>query len=154
LFGSGSTERGFRLLYGAAEASRGRLLVQTRSPEHPVLRAAISDDYEGFASAELPRRRTMSYPPYGHLAKITLAGSEDEVRLAVKSGVRLAPGTGVEMSGPAAVPAGPAGETVWRLLLCGRRRRAVAEAASRFARMAATRRGRLRARIEVDPEEV
>ena len=154
LFGSGSTERGFRLLYGAAEASRGRLLVQTRSPEHPVLRAAISDDYEGFASAELPRRRTMSYPPYGHLAKITLAGSEDEVRLAVKSGVRLAPGTGVEMTGPAAVPAGPAGETVWRLLLCGRRRRAVAEAASRFARMAATRRGRLRARIEVDPEEV
>ncbi len=96
----------------------------------------------------------MSYPPYGHLAKITLAGSEDEVRLAVKSGVRLAPGTGVEMTGPAAVPAGPAGETVWRLLLCGRRRRAVAEAASRFARMAATRRGRLRARIEVDPEEV
>jgi primosomal protein N' len=56
LFGSGSTERGFRLLYGAAEVSRGRLLAQTRSPEHPVLRAALADDYEGFASAEMPRR--------------------------------------------------------------------------------------------------
>jgi primosomal protein N' (replication factor Y) (superfamily II helicase) len=154
LFGSGSTDRGFRLLYGAAEASRGRLLVQTRSPEHSVLRAALADDYEGFAAAALPRRRLMSYPPYGHLAKITLTGSEDEVRLAVKSGVRPAPGTGVEMTGPAAVPAGPAGETMWRLLLCGRRREAVAQAASRVARMAATRRGRLRARIEVDPEEV
>ena len=154
LFGSGSTERGFRLLYGVSEASRGRLLVQTRSPEHPVLRAALADDFEGFAAAELPRRRTMSYPPYGHLAKITLAGSEDEVRLAVESGVRPAPGAGVEMSGPAAMSAGPAGETVWRLLLRGRRREAVAEAASRVAKMAATRRGRLRARIEVDPEEV
>jgi primosomal protein N' (replication factor Y) len=154
LFGSGSTERGFRLLYGVSEASRGRLLVQTRSPEHPVLRAALADDYEGFAAAELPRRRIMSYPPYGHLAKVTLAGSEDEVQLAVESGVRPAPGTGVEMTGPAAVSAEPAGETVWRLLLRGRRREAVAEAAARVARMAATRRGRLRARIEVDPEEV
>lgn len=154
LFGSGSTERGFRLLYGVAEASRGRLLVQTRSPEHHVLRAALADDYEGFAAAELPRRRALGYPPYGHLAKVALAGPEEEVRRAVESGVRPAPGAGVEMTGPAVAPTGPAGENVWRLLLRGRRREEVAEAAARVARVAGARRGKIRARIEVDPEEV
>ena len=154
LFGSGSTERGFRLLYGAAEACRGRLLVQTRSPEHPVLRTALGDDYEGFAAAELPRRRALGYPPYGHLAKVTLAGPEEEVRRAVKSGSHPASADGVEMTGPVAVSGGRAGGIAWRFLLRGRRREAVAEAAARVARAAAARRGRIRARVEVDPEEV
>lgn len=154
LFGSGSTERGFRLLYGAAEASRGRLLVQTRSPEHLVLRAALGDDYEGFAADEIPRRRALGYPPYGHLAKVTLAGPEEEARRAVKSGSRPASADGVDVTGPVAVSGGPAGGIAWRFLLRGRRREAVAEAASRVARAAAARRGGIRARVEVDPEEV
>lgn len=155
LFGSGPVERGFRLLYTAAEASR-RLLAQTRSPEHPTLRAALAGDYEAFASAELPRRRALAYPPHGHLARITLTGPESEVRRAVESVLRPALEPGIELTGPSPVPgnAGADVETCWRLLLRGRRRGKVAAVAALVARRVAGGRGGLRARVEVDPEEV
>ncbi len=164
LFGSGTVERGFGLLYGAAEASRSRLLAQTRSPEHPVLRAALAGDYEAFAAAELPRRRALGYPPHGHLAKITLTGPERAVRRAVESGLRPALEPGIELTGPSPVPANGANvkaktganaeTTSWRLLLRARGRESVAAAAALVARRVAERCGGLRVRVEVDPEEV
>ena len=158
LFGeAGSAEKGFRLLHGAAEASRERLLVQTRSPEHPVLRAALRGDYEAFAAAELPKRRALGYPPYAHLAEVDFEGTEEAVRRAVES--RLRPSlreSGVEMLDPA--PFSEGGRTVWRVLLRSRGRAALAKAATLVARLAAEARGRgrggLEARINMDPEEV
>jgi primosomal protein N' (replication factor Y) len=156
--GEGSTERGFRILYGAAEASRNRLLVQTRSPEHHVLRMALRGDYEAFAAAELPKRRALGYPPHAHLAEITFEGSEEAVRHAVESSLRPALGSEVELLDPVPLAASfPRGErSAWRVLLRSRKRVAVAEAATLVARLAAeTRgRGRLVAHINMDPEEV
>jgi primosomal protein N' (replication factor Y) len=157
--GAGSTERGFRILYGAAEASRNRLLVQTRSPEHYVLRAALRGDYEAFAAAELPKRRALGYPPHVHLAEITFEGSEEAVRRAVESRLRPALGSEVELLDPVplAAPFPRGGErSAWRVLLRSRKRAAVAEAAALAARLAAETRGwgRLKAHINMDPEEV
>lgn len=155
LFGAGSVERGFGLLYGAAGASRGSLIAQTRSPEHPVMRAALAGDYEAFAAAEVPRRRDLGYPPHGHLARITLSGPGDEVRRAVKSVLRPALEPGTEMIGPTIIPTGGARPgTSWRVLLRNRRREPVARAAALVARRAAGGSGGLRASVEVDPEEV
>ncbi len=149
---AGSVEKGFRLLYGAAEASRARLLVQTRSPEHHALRAALRGDYEAFAAVELPKRRALGYPPHAHLAEVTFEGSEEEVRGAVESRLRPALGTGVEMLDPAPFP-GDGGRPVWRVLLRSRERAELAKGAALVARSAAQTRGRLKARIEMDPEE-
>jgi primosomal protein N' (replication factor Y) len=161
LFGGAcSVEKGFRLLYGAAEASRGRLLVQTRSPENHVLRAALRGDYETFAATELPKRRALGYPPYAHLAEITFEGPEETVRRAVESRLRPALRNGVELLDPVPLAVPPLSEgsrrRVWRALLRGRKRAAVAEAATLVARLAAETRGRsrLKARINIDPEEV
>jgi primosomal protein N' (replication factor Y) len=155
LSGSHSAEKGFRVLYRAAEASRRKLLAQTRSPEHPALRAALRGDYESFAAAELPRRRALGYPPYGHHAEISLTGPEGEVRRAVESKLRPALGPGVTVTDPMPLAPGPdGGRTVWRLLLRGRVRADVASAASIVAKAAAGTGGKLRARIEMDPEEV
>lgn len=155
--GAGSVEKGFRLLYGAAQASRNRLLVQTRSPEHHVLRAALRGDYEAFAEAELPKRRRLCYPPHAHLAEVVFEGSEDVVRRAVESRLRPALEDGVEMLDPAPFP-GDDGRPVWHVLLRSRKRVALAKAASRVARLAAEDRGRgsggFEARINMDPEEV
>ena len=155
LFGAGSVEKGFRLLYAAAEASRDRLLVQTRSPEHHVLRAALRADYEAFAAAELPKRRSLRYPPHAHLAEVTFEGAEETVRRAVESRLRPSLGDGVEMLEPVPFP-GDGGRTVWRVLMRSRRRGALAEAAALVARLAAESRGRSKfeARINMDPEEV
>jgi primosomal protein N' (replication factor Y) len=58
----------------------GEVLVQTRSPDHPALRAAAAHDYEGFASQELESRRTPAYPPHVALANVVISGTrEDEV---------------------------------------------------------------------------
>jgi primosomal protein N' (replication factor Y) len=150
----GSAEKGFRLLYGAAQASRDRLLVQTRLPEHPVLRAALQGDYDAFAVAELPKRRSLRYPPYAHLAEIVFKGPEETVRRAVESQLRPALGAGIEILDP--VPgSGDGGPSVWQVLLRSRKRGDLAKAASLVARLAAEDRGRrtLETRINMDPEE-
>ncbi|PLS83990.1 MAG: hypothetical protein CYG60_20240 [Actinobacteria bacterium] len=154
--GTFSIEKGFKVLYRAAEASRERILAQTRSPEHPALLAALRGDYDSFAAAELPGRRSLGYPPYGHVAEVSLSGPEGEVRRAVESKLRPAIGPGVTMTDPMPLLAsGPdGGRTVWRLLLRGHARADVASAAAVVARAAAGTGGKLRARIEMDPEEV
>ncbi|MDP8951669.1 MAG: hypothetical protein M3N18_05435, partial [Actinomycetota bacterium] len=156
---AGTVEKGFRLLYRAAEASSAKLLVQTRSPEHHVLRAALQGDYEAFAAVELPKRRALGYPPHAHLAEVTFEGSEGAVRRAVESRLRPAlASSGVELLDPVplAVSSGAGGPPTWRVLLRSRKRGALAEAASLVARLAAGTRGRdkLEARIDMDPEEV
>jgi primosomal protein N' (replication factor Y) (superfamily II helicase) len=153
--GAGSTERGFGLLYEAAQASRDRLLVQTRSPEHHVLQSALRGDYEAFAAAELPKRRKLRYPPHAHLAEVIFEGAEETVRRAIESRLRPALGGAVEMVDP--VPfAGNRGRPAWRVLLRSRQRVALARAAALIGRLAAEGRSRsgLKARINMDPEEV
>ena len=154
--GAGSAERGFRLLYGAAQASRGRLLVQTRAPEDPILHAALRGDYEAFAARELPKRRKLRYPPHSHLAEVVFEGPEEAVRRAVESRLRPALGNGVEMLDPAPFPrsAEDGGSPVWRALLRSRRRVALARAAALVSRLAAEDRSGLQARVNMDPEEV
>ena len=151
--GIGSVERAFRLVYGAAEAARELLLIQTRLPEHYALRAAARGDYQSFAAAELPRLRSLGYPPFAHLASVTLEGPERAVRRAVESRLRPALGPGVEMSAPILL-AGTAKSPTWRVLLRSRERPAVARAATLAAHLAAKGSGDLRVRVDVDPEEV
>ena len=157
LFGAaGTAEKGFRLLYAAAQASRDRVLIQTRQPEHHVLQAALRGDYEAFAASELPKRRSLGYPPHAHLAQITLEGSKETVRRTVESRLRPILGDGVEMLDPVPFPGDGVG-TAWRVLLKSRKRGALAEAAALVARIAAETRGGgsgLKARIDMDPEEV
>ncbi|MDQ4105556.1 MAG: hypothetical protein M3157_00050 [Actinomycetota bacterium] len=150
--GMSSVERAFRMIYAAAEASRERLIVQTRSPGHYALQAALRGDYTSFAAAELPRLHRLGYPPYGHLASLTLEGSEDAVRGAVESRLRSAIEPDVMVSAPA--PARSGGKSsAWRVLLRSRDREAVSRAGALAAHMVRDA-CRLKAHIEIDPEEV
>jgi primosomal protein N' (replication factor Y) len=152
--GIGSVERAFRLVYSAAEAARELLVVQTRLPGHYTLRAAARGDYPSFAAAELPRLRSLRYPPFAHLASVTLQGSEKAVRSAVESRLRPALGPAVEMSAPVLLAGDGGSPTTWRVLLRSRDRTAVGRAATLAARLAPKSRGDLRVRVDVDPEEV
>ncbi len=148
----GAAERAFRVLYSGAEAARRLLLVQTRLPEHYALRAAMRGDYPAFAAAELPRLRTLGYPPFTHLASLTFKGPEAAVRGAVELRLRPVLVRGVEMS--ALVPlARTGGSPAWRVLLRSPDRSLVARTGSLAARQAAKTYG-LEVRVDVDPEEV
>nr|AKQ04680.1 primosomal protein N', primosomal protein N' [uncultured Gemmatimonadetes bacterium Rifle_16ft_4_minimus_7] len=111
-----AAERTFQLVAQVAgRAGRGprggEVLVQTRSPDHPALRAAAAHDYEGFASRELESRRSPPYPPHVALANVVISGTrEQEVARGAADvaawlrglvEVRQAP---VEVLGPAPAP--------------------------------------------------
>ncbi|MCL4206415.1 MAG: primosomal protein N' [Pirellulaceae bacterium] len=52
----------------------GRVLVQTFSPEHPAIQAAIRHDYDTFAAQELPVRQQFHYPPAASMVRIIVRG--------------------------------------------------------------------------------
>lgn len=56
----------------------GVALLQTFQPEHPVIRAILAGDEDGFWKAEAGERRAATVPPYGRLAGIILSSSNLE----------------------------------------------------------------------------
>ena len=76
-----SAERTFQLITQVAgRAGRGpkggRVLVQTRSPDHPALRFAAKHDTEGFWAAERAGREDPPYPPATALVNIVVSGTD------------------------------------------------------------------------------
>lgn len=55
---------------------QGVALLQTYQPEHPVIRAILSGDEEGFWQAEAREREAAGVPPYGRLAGIVLSSPD------------------------------------------------------------------------------
>lgn len=106
-----AAERTVQLLHqvagraGRAEAP-GRVLLQTFSPEHPVMQALIEGDLAGFMATEAEIRRPGGWPPYGRLAALIISAdtavAADELARDVG---RTAPrGDGVTVLGPAPAP--------------------------------------------------
>ena len=60
---------GFELV--GKKENGGKLIVQTRQPDHEVLRAAIEGDPDLLSSSELQRRKLLNLPPFTALAKIS-----------------------------------------------------------------------------------
>ena len=57
----------------------GRVLVQTFSPEHFAIAAAVRHDYHAFAAAELPIRSEHGYPPYTGVIRLIVRGEQEKV---------------------------------------------------------------------------
>jgi len=87
-------------LPGAEGRAPGRVLVQTRLPTHPVVRAAVAGDPSVLQAAELAVRRTLRLPPVTAVAQISGAGAPaliEVLRVAVSMGE---PAGVVEIDGP------------------------------------------------------
>jgi primosomal protein N' (replication factor Y) (superfamily II helicase) len=50
----------------------GRAVIQTYHPDHPVIQAAIKDDYQTFYKQELTSRREFLFPPFCYLLKLSV----------------------------------------------------------------------------------
>ncbi len=59
----------------------GTVLLQTYSPDHPLLRMLIKDGYSGFSQAALRERQQAGLPPFGYLALIRAEASTIELPL-------------------------------------------------------------------------
>jgi len=73
-----AAERIFQLLTQASgragrRDAQGKVILQTRSPQHPSLQKTVTQDYQGFAKLELNNRKDLLYPPYSHLLRIVVS---------------------------------------------------------------------------------
>ena len=78
-----ASERSFQLLSQVAgRAGRGekggRVLIQTRLPNHHAVRYAVSHDYVSFVREELDGRKDPVYPPNVRLANIVFSGTIED----------------------------------------------------------------------------
>ncbi len=55
----------------------GRAIIQTFTPEHPVISAAANQDYDSFYSYELESRRALGAPPFCDIYMFTLSGADE-----------------------------------------------------------------------------
>ncbi|MBV1867983.1 MAG: primosomal protein N' [Marinosulfonomonas sp.] len=108
-----AAERTFQLMRQVAGRAgrtekKGVALLQTYQPEHPVIRAILSGDEDGFWRAEANERKAVGVPPYGRLAGIVL--SSTSVQEAFDLGAEMARNIGplaqigAQIYGPAAAP--------------------------------------------------
>ena len=129
-------ERTFQLLTQVAgRAGRGdvmgEVIVQTFTPHHPSVQAARQLNYELFFDQEIEFRRELSYPPFVHLACVTLSGPNEElVSLTARTLVRrlqLLLSESVICSDPAPAPLAKAkGKFRYQLMLRARAAAAIA----------------------------
>ncbi len=91
----------------AGRAARpGRVILQSRRPDHPVLQAIAAGDRDGFIAAEKAARERYGMPPYGRLAALVVSGRQaGAVRQAAAALGRSAPAQdGLQVLGPTPAP--------------------------------------------------
>ncbi|HSF47992.1 MAG TPA: primosomal protein N', partial [Burkholderiales bacterium] len=81
-----ASERLFaQLMQVAGRAGRaalpGEVLIQTRSPQHPLFEALARQDYAGFAAELAAERRRAEFPPFVHQALLRAEAVKLELAL-------------------------------------------------------------------------
>jgi len=108
-----AAERTFQLMRQVAgRAGRadkpGTAMLQTFQPEHPVIRAILSGDEEGFWRAEAEERKHAGVPPFGRMAGIILSSPDMQEAFNVGTALARSDGPlrqiGAQVYGPAPAP--------------------------------------------------
>ncbi len=160
-----AAERTFQLLTQVAgRAGRGdqpgRVIVQTREPDHYSLRFAQHHDFRSFAERELRERREANYPPFTRLIQIRCEGEDaaqtESIAIGLAESLR-AHGKAITVLGPAKAPIEKVRRRFrWQILV-----RSTSPTAARTAVRAAcdalrqqTRKAQVRVLIDVDPNSM
>jgi primosomal protein N' (replication factor Y) len=104
-----AAERTFQLLYqvagraGRRQGGDANVIVQTYSPKHPAITAAVNAQYQSFIKSELAERKLLNYPPYVYLLKLSVsrASRPSAQATADKLATQLRKRSGVQILGPA-----------------------------------------------------
>lgn len=156
-----AAERTFQLMRqvagraGRAEAP-GTALLQTYQPDHPVIRAVLDGDEEGFWKAEAAARQQAGVPPFGRMAGIILSGPDAAQVFDAGNALarRDAPlrAIGAQVFGPAPAPiARVRGRHRVRLLVKAEKSAPLQDALSRWIAQVPMK-GEMRLAVDVDPQ--
>ena len=77
-------ERAFQLMAQVAGRAgrknrRGRVVLQTKSIDHPIIPQVIANDYEGMVDGQLAERQMFHYPPYYRLVYVYLKNRNESL---------------------------------------------------------------------------
>ncbi len=83
-----ATERTYQLLCQViGRVGRGHIkantIIQTYQPDHPIIQAAINNEYDKFYQNELLERKRFFFPPYCSILKLTIRRSKISTALTV-----------------------------------------------------------------------
>jgi primosomal protein N' (replication factor Y) len=163
-----ASERTLQLLTQVAgragrDATPGRVVIQTFSPEHPAIAPVVDHDYERFYTAELAQRRALGYPPCGHLVHAVVSAEReadarhaaDTLAAALDGLVGTGPGADPVLLGPAPAPlARLRGRHRMQLLVKGADAASVRRAAQRLAAAAAALPDAVTASVDANPQSM
>ena len=81
-----SPERALQLIIQAAGRAgrgdeKGKVVIQTYSPEHYAVAFAAAQDYEGFYKTEIQLRKYMGYPPFSDMFQILFTSADQQEAL-------------------------------------------------------------------------
>ena len=84
------------------KGQRGKVFLQTKNKDLPIIRQVVENDYQGFYEALLEERRLFSYPPFHRLVYVFLRHRHDDVveTAGIEMGSRLRQGLGDRILGP------------------------------------------------------
>jgi primosomal protein N' (replication factor Y) len=154
-----ASERTFQLLHqvtgrAGREAIKGRGLIQTYMPEHPVIAALVSGDRDNFLEREIEARKSSAMPPFGRLAALLVSGSSREGAEGYARAVaRSAPAAArIEVLGPAEAPLSVIrGRYRFRLLVKATRETDLQAYLRLWLKGAPKAKGDLRLTVDIDP---
>ena len=155
-----AAEKTFQLIQqvtGRAGRAGGeaRAFLQTRAPDHPVLRAIIAGDRDGFYEAEVEERRRSGMPPFGRLAGIVVSADSRDPAFALARALALAAPRqdDVTVLGPAEAPiAVVRGRHRFRLLVRTARHVDIQSYIGRWLNAAPPATSGARIQVDIDPQ--
>lgn len=139
----------------------GRVVIQTRHPDHPLLNTLIRRGYDAFAQAALKERREAMLPPYSYQVLLRAEAHDERLpRLFLEEAVVLAEGDNsdqLELWGPVPAPMERrAGRYRAHLLIQGNDRGELQQMLARWVpklqKLTSAR--KVRWSIDVDPQEM
>jgi primosomal protein N' (replication factor Y) len=136
----------------SGQMSRG--LIQTYSPDHPVVHALVSGDREAFYATEIENRRRGSLPPFGRLASIIVSAADRPTALKHAQAMAIAAPLqeGVRLLGPAEAPfAVLRGRHRFRLLAQAEKASKLHDWLRAWLARAPKERGTVKVAIDIDP---
>ncbi len=162
-----SSEKTFQLITQAAgRAGRGqepgRVIVQTRQPNHPTIVATVTGRFKAFARFELDQRHGLNYPPWGRLLRIVISSPDldESFRCAHETAAAcrhyceeyLNEETGYSILGPSTAPLEKLrGRFRWNILVKSNSQRFISRLAGSLNKWRATLPKDARVTVDVDP---
>ena len=141
------------------EELRGEVLIQTRSPDHPLIKNTATAPYSDLAQELLGRRHSLGLPPYGALGVIRADARQERDAIEFLSQLKeqLTPNTGSRLVGPIpALMTRRAGLYRYHIVVHGQTRKAIHETLKRAINTGSTLKiGRKTSWfVEIDPTEI